>query len=35
MQDDINATIAKHTGLSFNQHKKYKLAKVPEAESNG
>ena len=35
MQDDINATIAKHTGLIFNQLKKFNLAKDPEAESIG
>lgn len=35
MQDDINATIAKHSGLIFNQFKKFNLAKDPEAESIG
>lgn len=35
MQDDINATIAKHIGLIFNQLKKFNLAKDPEAESIG
>ena len=35
MQDDINAKIAKHTGLIFNQIKKFNLAKDPEAESIG
>ena len=35
MQDDINATITKHTGLIFNQLKKFNLAADPEAESIG
>ena len=35
MQDDINAMIAKHSGLIFNQLKKFNLAKDPEAESIG
>ena len=35
MQDDINATIAKHIGLIFNQLKKFNLAADPEAESIG
>ena len=35
MQGDINATIAKHIGLIFNQLKKFNLAKDPEAESIG
>lgn len=35
MQDDINATIAKHSGLIFHQLKKFNLAKDPEAESIG
>lgn len=35
MQDDVNTTIAKHTGLIFNQLKKFNLAKDPEAESIG
>ena len=35
MQDDINATIAKHTGLIFKQLNKFNLATDPEAESIG
>lgn len=35
MQDEINAKIAKHTGLIFSQLKKFNLARDPEAESIG